>query len=127
MGPRRLFPDAPWCERLDHSQRAGVLGVVLNNTDLRRDAVYDSTYKYIQAYECNTSNRGRGAHGEHTGQPPGQTPGPLASPAKRLQAKRFLRMAQIGDTAIAVVILLGGFLASNIDRIASEPNWNNLP
>src|SRR3954471_22067148 len=59
------------------------------------------------------------AHGVNTGrQTPGRSHGgPPASPAKRLQAKRFLRMARIGDTAIAVVVLLGGFLASNIDRM----------
>lgn len=60
-----------------------------------------------------------GAPGAHDGgHPPGQShDGAPASPAKRLQAKRFLRMARIGDTAIAVVVLLGGFLASNIDRM----------
>jgi exopolysaccharide biosynthesis polyprenyl glycosylphosphotransferase len=59
------------------------------------------------------------APGSHNGgQPPGQRHrAPLASPAERLQAKRFLRIARIGDTALAVVILLGGFLASNIDRM----------
>ena len=43
-------------EQLRHV-RAAVLGVVLNDIDLRRDAVYDSTYKYFRAYEYNTSNR----------------------------------------------------------------------
>ncbi len=61
---------------------------------------------------------GGGANGAHTGgQAPGQSRGLPASPAKRLQAKRFLRMVRVGDTAIAMVVLLGGFLASNIDRM----------
>jgi exopolysaccharide biosynthesis polyprenyl glycosylphosphotransferase len=52
----------------------------------------------------------------------GDQPGNLGrrfpvSPADRRQARRFLRIARIGDTAIAVVVLLGGFLASNIDRM----------
>jgi capsular exopolysaccharide synthesis family protein len=42
-------------EQLRHV-RAEVLGVVLNDIDLRRDAGYDSTYKYLQAYEYNTSD-----------------------------------------------------------------------
>ena len=40
-------------EQLRHV-RAAVLGVVLNDIDLRRDAAYDSSYKYFQAYEYNT-------------------------------------------------------------------------
>jgi tyrosine-protein kinase Etk/Wzc len=43
-------------EQLRHV-RAAVLGVVLNDIDLQRDAAYDSTYKYFQAYEYSTSNR----------------------------------------------------------------------
>jgi Mrp family chromosome partitioning ATPase len=39
-------------EQLRHV-RAAVLGVVLNDIDLRRDAGYDSSYKYFQAYEYN--------------------------------------------------------------------------
>jgi len=37
-------------EQLRHV-RAAVLGVVLNDIDLRRDVGYDSSYKYFQAYE----------------------------------------------------------------------------
>jgi tyrosine-protein kinase Etk/Wzc len=43
-------------EQLRHV-RAEVLGVVLNDIDLQRDAGYDSTYKYFGAYEYSTSNR----------------------------------------------------------------------
>jgi exopolysaccharide biosynthesis polyprenyl glycosylphosphotransferase len=43
-------------------------------------------------------------------------PAPLSA-AERHQAKRFLLIARIGDTAIAVAVLLGGFLASNIARM----------
>ena len=35
--------------------RAAVLGVVLNDIDLRRDAAYDSSYKYFGAYDYSTS------------------------------------------------------------------------
>jgi Mrp family chromosome partitioning ATPase len=42
-------------EQLRHV-RAAVLGVVLNDIDLRRDAAYDSTYKYFQVYEYNSSD-----------------------------------------------------------------------
>jgi protein-tyrosine kinase len=34
--------------------RARVLGVVLNDIDVRRDAAYDGSYKYFQAYEYST-------------------------------------------------------------------------
>jgi tyrosine-protein kinase Etk/Wzc len=40
-------------EQLRHV-RADVLGVVLNDVDLRHDAVYDSTYKYFRGYEYST-------------------------------------------------------------------------
>src|SRR5439155_12272204 len=43
-------------EQLRHV-RANVLGVVLNDIDLRRDAAYDSAYKYFGGYEYNTSDR----------------------------------------------------------------------
>ena len=39
------------------------------------------------------------------------------SPWQQRQVRRYLRYARIGDTAIAVVVLLGGFLASNVDRM----------
>jgi len=42
-------------EQLRHV-RADVLGVVLNDIDLDRDAVYDGTYKYFRGYEYNTRN-----------------------------------------------------------------------
>lgn len=42
-------------EQLRHV-RADVLGVILNGIDLRRDAVYDSAYKYFRGYEYSTSN-----------------------------------------------------------------------
>ena len=42
-------------EQLRHV-RAPVLGVVLNDIDLRRDALYDSTYKYLQGYEYSATN-----------------------------------------------------------------------
>jgi protein-tyrosine kinase len=35
--------------------RAPLLGVVLNDIDLQRDAAYDSTYKYFQGYEYSNS------------------------------------------------------------------------
>ncbi len=41
-------------EQLRHV-RASVLGVVLNDIDLRRDAAYDSSYKYLGAYEYDPS------------------------------------------------------------------------
>jgi capsular exopolysaccharide synthesis family protein len=34
-----------------HHIRADMLGVVLNDVNLRRDAAYDSSYKYLRAYE----------------------------------------------------------------------------
>jgi capsular exopolysaccharide synthesis family protein len=37
--------------------RARVLGVVLNDIDIRRDSAYDGTYKYFQAYEYSTADR----------------------------------------------------------------------
>jgi tyrosine-protein kinase Etk/Wzc len=37
-------------EQLGHV-RADLLGVVLNDIDLRRDASYDNTYKYVRGYE----------------------------------------------------------------------------
>jgi capsular exopolysaccharide synthesis family protein len=37
-------------EQLRHV-RADVLGVVLNDVDLRRDSAYDKAYKYVHAYE----------------------------------------------------------------------------
>jgi capsular exopolysaccharide synthesis family protein len=43
-------------EQLRHV-RAAVLGVVLNDIDLQRDAAYDSTYKYFEGYEYSTSDR----------------------------------------------------------------------
>jgi capsular exopolysaccharide synthesis family protein len=42
-------------EQLRHV-RAAVLGVVLNDIDLQRDAAYDRTYKDFRAYEYSTSN-----------------------------------------------------------------------
>lgn len=36
--------------------RATVLGVVLNDIDLKRDSAYDSAYKYFGGYEYSTSN-----------------------------------------------------------------------
>jgi exopolysaccharide biosynthesis polyprenyl glycosylphosphotransferase len=42
---------------------------------------------------------------------------PLSPPAERLRARRFLRITRIGDTAIGVIVLLGGFIASNLDRM----------
>jgi tyrosine-protein kinase Etk/Wzc len=35
--------------------RAPLLGVVLNDIDLQRDAAYDSTYKYFTGYEYSSS------------------------------------------------------------------------
>jgi capsular exopolysaccharide synthesis family protein len=43
-------------EQLRHV-RAPVLGVVLNDIDLRRDSTYDRSYKYFGAYEYGTSDR----------------------------------------------------------------------
>ena len=43
-------------EQLRHV-RAMVLGVVLNDVDLQRDAAYDSTYKYFRSYEYSTGDR----------------------------------------------------------------------
>src|ERR671915_50125 len=58
----------------------------------------------------------RGVH--NGGGPSGQSSNaPLASPAERFQAKQFLRIARIADVAIAVIVLLGAFLASNIERM----------
>jgi capsular exopolysaccharide synthesis family protein len=37
--------------------RAQVIGVVLNDIDLRRDSAYDGTYKYFQDYEYSTAER----------------------------------------------------------------------
>lgn len=37
--------------------RAPMLGVVLNDIDMQRDAGYDSAYKYFQGYEYSTSDR----------------------------------------------------------------------
>ncbi len=45
-----------------------------------------------------------------------ERPAPV-SPADRRQTRRYLRVARIGDTAIAVLVLLGGFLASNIEHM----------
>jgi exopolysaccharide biosynthesis polyprenyl glycosylphosphotransferase len=42
---------------------------------------------------------------------------PPRSPWEQRQVRRYLRIARIGDTAIAVGVLLGGFLASNVDRM----------
>jgi len=36
--------------------RAPLLGVVLNDIDLRRDAAYDSSYKYFQGYEYSSNS-----------------------------------------------------------------------
>jgi Mrp family chromosome partitioning ATPase len=35
--------------------RAPLLGVVLNDIDLQRDAAYDTTYKYFQGYEYSNN------------------------------------------------------------------------
>lgn len=43
-------------EQLRHV-RATVLGVVLNDIDLRRDASYDSSYKYFRGYEYSAGPR----------------------------------------------------------------------
>jgi capsular exopolysaccharide synthesis family protein len=42
-------------EQLRHV-RAPLLGVVLNDIDLRRDAAYDSSYRYFRDYEYSTSD-----------------------------------------------------------------------
>jgi succinoglycan biosynthesis transport protein ExoP len=42
-------------EQLRHV-RADVLGVILNDIDLRRDSAYDSAYKYFRAYEYSTND-----------------------------------------------------------------------
>ena len=43
-------------EQLRHV-RAQVIGVVLNDIDLRRDSAYDGTYKYFRDYEYSTADR----------------------------------------------------------------------
>jgi exopolysaccharide biosynthesis polyprenyl glycosylphosphotransferase len=58
--------------------------------------------------------------GEHARSRPanGQSFGaPLSPPAERVRAKRLLRIARIGDTVIGVLVLLGGFIASNLARM----------
>jgi tyrosine-protein kinase Etk/Wzc len=42
-------------DQLQHV-RAPILGVVLNDINLRRDAAYDNSYKYMTSYEYRTSN-----------------------------------------------------------------------
>jgi exopolysaccharide biosynthesis polyprenyl glycosylphosphotransferase len=57
-----------------------------------------------------------GGSSNGTGSTGGAAPVPLSGADQR-QARRFLRIARVGDTVIAVLVLLGGFLASNIDRM----------
>lgn len=42
---------------------------------------------------------------------------PALTPSDQRYARRYLRISRIADTAIAVLVLMGGFLASNIDRL----------
>ena len=49
--------------------------------------------------------------------PPAGSNSSLISPTEQLQVRRFLHIARLGDTAIAVLVLLGGFLVSNIHRM----------
>jgi len=42
---------------------------------------------------------------------------PLAPPSQGMRAQRLLRIARVGDTLIGVSVLLGGFLARNLDRM----------
>src|SRR5437867_4356117 len=80
-----------------------------------------STSRAMNTAPANGSRRkgAEEARGSRSGGPhPSQGHrAPLTSPSERLQAKRFLRIARIGDAAIAVVVLLGGFVVSNIDRM----------